>query len=912
MALKKIMCLILMVVLSVLCFASCNFGATQDPPAPEKTITKIEYVNGSMDTTINVGQTLDTSTLKIKVTYSDGSSEEVASNKLTLSRVDTGIAGTKKLTITYEGFKTEVSIVVAASSAPAKPTVTDITNVSGFPTSLSIGDSFSTSAISAKVWFSDGTTKNVGIADGLVVDSTVNPARKGTYYVTVSYDGYISAPVAVTVSATLTGIHLDEASIKTEYYQNDVVNLSGIKVYTVYSDGSRERITDTSALVIDTAAITTDTLGERSFTITYTADGQDFDITVPYTVVKKPIAIEIDESSVNTTVILGGTVDTSAIAVEVVYSDNSREAVDVSELQIGNVNTAIAGEKTLTVRYGDLTDTITIKVESKLIGIEYKGAALQFIHVAGNDNDPENTAERLASYVADGVIVIDLVYDNGTGSDNYTRIEKAIESIDEIEHSALNTSVVTDEAFMNIAYAGFSASVEYSVIKYLDSIVVSEDSTFVPSIGHHDDAESALAGLVMTAVYSNGDTEDITVDNLTVDGLATDTIVAAAEMTVSYENEFGAASATVAYEIYKKVVALEFADESYPLVYKPGDTVSTATEVNALIVYSDGTSNSVVATLDDFALDTFITEGTQKELTFFYVDENEQTLTGSVTVEVLAVKSIQVSGLDTYVPYWNTEDEIPDGYVDSLIGKSNISVLVTFEARNGETSTETLTAGDVHLTHNIDIKNQGTYSATVITDVYGETEVDITVGIQLSEIAVNGATNKYFQGGELSLSNITITATYHDGSTKDFAYSEIKAFVVAEGFTTENVGENLTYTVTYTENEVSVSTTVEYSVYPAFDEETTEFRFNIPSKEITVGEAFDYKLYGTFKVNGVDVTGEEDFIVDCRYDTSNIMTSLAGNYTVKVSYQGLTAEMTLRVVNEIVDGDGDNVTDKAA
>lgn len=911
MALKKIMCLILMVVLSVLCFASCNFGATQDPPATEKTITKIEYVNGSMDTTINVGQTLDTSTLKIKVTYSDGSSEEVASNKLTLSRVDTGIAGTKKLTITYEGFKTEVSIVVAASSAPAKPTVTNITNVSGFPTSLSIGDSFSTSAISAKVWFSDGTTKNVGIADGLVVDSTVNPARKGTYYVTVSYDGYIAAPVAVTVSATLTGIHLDETSIKTEYYQNDVVNLSGIKVYAVYSDGSRERITDTSALVIDTAAITTDTLGERSFTITYTAGGQDFDITVSYTVVKKPIAIEIDESSVNTTVILGGTVDTSAIAVEVVYSDNSREAVDASELQIGNVNTAIAGEKTLTVKYGDLTDTITIKVESKLIGIEYKGAALQFIHVAGNDNDPENTAERLASYVADGVIVIDLVYDNGTGSDNYTRIEKAIESIDEIEYSALNTSVVTDEAFMNIAYAGFSASVEYSVIKYLDSIVVSEDSTFVPSIGHNDDAEAALAGLVMTVVYSNGDTEDITVDNLTVDGFATD-VVTEAQMTVSYENEFGAANATIDYEIYKKFVALEFADEDYPTVYKPGATVSTATEVNALIVYSDGTSDPVVATLDDFALDTFITDGTQKELTFFYVDENEQTLTGSVTVEVLAIKSIEVSGLDTYIPYWNTEDEIPDGYVDSLIGKSNISVLVTFEDRNGETSTETLTADDLILTHNIDIKNQGTYSATVIAGVYGETEVDITAGVELSAIAVNGATNKYFQGGELSLGNITITATYHDGSTKDFAYSEVEAFVEAEGFTTENVGENLTYTVIYTENEVSVSTTVEYSVYPEFDEETTTFKFTIPSEEITVGEEFDYKLYGTFKVNGVDVTGEDDFIVDCRYDASDIMTSLAGNYTVKVSYQGLTAEMTLRVVNEIVDGDGDNVTDKAA
>ena len=678
MALKKIMCLILMVVLSVLCIASCDFGTTEEPPTPEKTITKIEYVNGSMDTTITAGDTLNTSGLKIKVIYSDGSSAEVGVNQLTLSRVDTFIAGTKKLTITYEGFKTEVSIVVEAVSAPATPTA--ITNIKGFPTALSIGDSFSTAATTATVSFSDGSSKNVGIAGGLIVDdSAVNTAKSGTYYVYVSYEGCTPVPVAVTVSATLVGIELDAASINTQFFQGDTVNLSAMKVYAVYSDNEKVRL-NASDLVVDSAAITTDTIGERSFTITYTVDSEDYVITVPYTVVKKPIRIEIDEASVNATVALGGAVDTSAIAVKVIYSDETEETVEIAALQIGSVSTSTAGEKTLTVRYGDLTDSITITVEPVLYGIEYKGEALVFTH--------RDTEDKFAAYINDGYIVIDLIYNNG--NENYTRVEKVITSIDEIEFTGFDTAEVTEKAYMNIVYSGFSASVEYSVVKYLASLEISENSTFVSKIGHNDDAAAAIAGIVMTAVYSNGETEEIALEDLIIEGFATNVVAANAEMTISYANEYGTASATVAYEIYRKFVSLEFADESYPTVYKPYDTVSNAASIKAIVVYSDDSTEEVVATLDSFVLMTDITDGVVKEITFFYVDENEETRTGAVTVEVLKVKSLEVIGLDTYVPYWHTEDEIADGYVNGLINAANVSVFATLEDRFGETYEETL------------------------------------------------------------------------------------------------------------------------------------------------------------------------------------------------------------------------------
>ncbi len=906
MALKKIICLILMVALSVFCIASCN--TTPDTPDTEKTITDIELVAGSVKTTVNVGEKLDTSNLKIKVTYSDGSTAQVASNQLTIGRIDTGVAGVKKLSVTYEGFTKNFDITVNAAAAPVEPVVTSITNLSGFPTALSIGDTFSAAALTAKVTYSDGTSKTLGLADGLILGGdTVNTAKGGTYYITVSYKGVIATPVAVTVSATITGIEFDEASFNTVFYQNDTVNLAAIRVYAVYNDSSRVRIAN-SDLVINTDAITTDTIGGRSFTISYTVSSETFTDTVTYSVVKKVVRIEIDESTVVNTVLLKESIDTSSIVVSVVYSDETSEPLSYSALQFSNVNTSVAGEKTLTVRYGEFTDSVTITVEPKLSGIAYRGDKLQFIQfVEGSSKNPEIASERFAQYVVDGVIVIELIYDKG--NDNYAREQKTITSLDEIDYLDLDVSNTTDEAYIHIYYNGFDANIEYSVIRYLDSIVISENSSFVSSIGHNDDELEALSGIAMTAVYSNGETEEISKDDLLIENFSTKTVVAEAQMTISYANAYGAASTTVSYEIYKKFASLVFADTDYITVYKPGQAISDATTVAAMVIYSDGTFDTVTATLDAFTFDTSTIEGAQKEITFFYVDAGETTRTGSVVIEVLKVAGYEISGLDTYVPYWNSNEEIEAGYVDALIKAADVSVTVIFENASGEQTTETLAAIDVLLSHDIDIKTPDTYAISVATANYGIATTEITVGPELAAIELVSSTTVYFQNGTLSLGTIVIKAIYHDGTEKEFAYNQIADALTADGFDSSEIGTDKVYTLTYTENGASASVEATYSVYEKYDEETTDFRFIVTSQTIAIGDAFDIHQYGRFVVNGADVTEDADFVLDCKYDADE---PLAGIYTITASYRGLTSQMQLKVVIEIENGSGDNVTDKTA
>ena len=375
MTLKKIACMILMSALFVLSVTSCAFGNNN---TGAKTVESIEYVSGTVSASIKVGESLDTSNLKVKVTYSDGTTEQVSADKLTIGRIDTGVVGTHNLSVTYENKTIYVPVAVEATGSSSKPTVTAISNIRGFKTSLIIGEVFTADGITATVSFSDGTSKTVSASSGLTVFENVDTSKGGTYYVTVSYDGVISSPVSVTVRSAIIGIELDGSSFSTLLYHNDPVDTASIKFFVVYNDGTKEHITDTDALTVDTAAITTANIGDGSFTASYTVGDNTYNCTVPYSVQRKLLSIDVDESTISTEILLGGSVDTSRIVVTVTYSNGESETLSYADVQISNLNTSTIGEKQLTVRYLGYTDTVIVTVNPKLIGIAYAGEVLQF------------------------------------------------------------------------------------------------------------------------------------------------------------------------------------------------------------------------------------------------------------------------------------------------------------------------------------------------------------------------------------------------------------------------------------------------------------------------------------------------------------------------------------------------------
>lgn len=98
-----------------ICFV-CAFGFVACGKNP---IVSAVVKNGTLITTVVKGETVDTSTTEVVLTYKDKTTKEITAADLSFSNVDTATVGTKKLTITYskENYSFDVEITVVASEA---------------------------------------------------------------------------------------------------------------------------------------------------------------------------------------------------------------------------------------------------------------------------------------------------------------------------------------------------------------------------------------------------------------------------------------------------------------------------------------------------------------------------------------------------------------------------------------------------------------------------------------------------------------------------------------------------------------------------------------------------------------------------------------------------------------------------
>ena len=109
MTLKKTLCLVLTLLLTIVCAVSCN---PQEDPG-KATLTKLEIDPLSIATDCYVGGTINTSTIKAIATYSDGTIKEIGADSLTVvAQPDTTTAGQTTLTVSYGGKNASIIITV--------------------------------------------------------------------------------------------------------------------------------------------------------------------------------------------------------------------------------------------------------------------------------------------------------------------------------------------------------------------------------------------------------------------------------------------------------------------------------------------------------------------------------------------------------------------------------------------------------------------------------------------------------------------------------------------------------------------------------------------------------------------------------------------------------------------------------
>ena len=217
-----------------------------------------------------IGDSLDTSGLQLKLTYNDGSTETVSSG-YTVSGFSSSTAGTKTVTVTYEGLTTTFNVTVntpdiSLSQTSKIMTVGDTSTLTA--TTTPSGQSVSWTSSNASV---------ASVSNGAVTAKASGPA---TITAKFTYNGKTySKTCNITVNnvaKTLTSISISSNPTKTTYKIGESLNTSGLKLKLNYSDGSSEIVSNG----FTTSGFDSSTAGTKTITVSYSGKSTAFKVTV--------------------------------------------------------------------------------------------------------------------------------------------------------------------------------------------------------------------------------------------------------------------------------------------------------------------------------------------------------------------------------------------------------------------------------------------------------------------------------------------------------------------------------------------------------------------------------------------------------------------------------------------------------
>ncbi len=164
---------------------------------------------------------------------------------------------------------------------------------------------------------------------------------------------------------------------KTNYYKNDVIDLTGLTLEVSCKGLEKETIPVTKEMCsYDFSAA-----GEKTVTVTYEGKTVTFNVTVAE-VRLTDIRIETEPTKKEYDFGIENELDATGLVVYAVYSDGTEELVDISSLAFEGFDSRTFGKQTITVRYGELSKTFGIEVvnksKNKYLSIEYGTGAWSY------------------------------------------------------------------------------------------------------------------------------------------------------------------------------------------------------------------------------------------------------------------------------------------------------------------------------------------------------------------------------------------------------------------------------------------------------------------------------------------------------------------------------------------------------
>ena len=544
-------------------------------------------------------------------------------------------------------------------------------------------------------------------------------------------------------------------SIATEYEVGDTPDFSGIKAVVTYSDGTAKTVTY-AELTLGT--VDTSTAGEKKLTVKYGEASCEVTITVKEK--EAPVtlsSIKIVAGTVATEVYIGSALDVSALQVEATYSDGSVKVIDAKDLEITNIDASTVGDKTLTVKYEDKTDTLTVKVS----GITSITLA------AGTVKDKVFVGATLDT----SLIEVLVTYDNGK-----TEIVKA----SALTIGTIDTAEAGDKT-LEISYKG--AKIEHTVTVVGDKML-----TITGNVEDYVKVGGTLdtSGITASLEYTDGTFKALTNAEIAIQNIDTAT---AGEKTLKITYNGLEATKTVTVVGIKSLTVTGVAAEVL---------VGATLDLDSISVYAEYTNSAIVSetlTKSDLTLGSVDTATAgAKKLSVTYLDK-----TVEVDVKVCGVESIRVDGIKKVLAA-GEELDISEMKVYAVYGdtaKTEVLITADYTTNYDDIDFNSVDDKDFIVTYS---GVYGSFTATV--------KITATAPA-LESIVIRTAKGYVILGGTYDKSSITVTA-YYANDTEDVIANS--ALVIGDIVTSEAGTKKLS--VSYTEGGVTKDIEVDVEVLP--------------------------------------------------------------------------------------------------
>lgn len=199
---------------------------------------------------------------------------------------------------------------------------------------------------------SSGLIVNATYDDGRVEETTSytlsNPdmSTAGVKTVNVAYETQSTTFDIVVIE--IIKIEITALPAKLEYYKGDTLDTSGMLISTVWTDGSKEVLTDGYTV----SDLDSSEAGEKTITVTY----QSFTAMFTVEVVPDAVGIRISHYPIKTYYKIGELLDLTGLVVVVVRQDGTEK--EITDYTVSGFDSSKAGAKTITVSYQTEIDGI--------------------------------------------------------------------------------------------------------------------------------------------------------------------------------------------------------------------------------------------------------------------------------------------------------------------------------------------------------------------------------------------------------------------------------------------------------------------------------------------------------------------------------------------------------------------------